>query len=330
MHNASITPTLLSTITSFRHLRTVRVDVIDSGAFRNLVAMPPLTDLEVYSLGWGEQTPSEPVRAHSLRTLAIDDDASILTGFFLALEAPNLETATLCLFRDDTNAALDYVPCLTALVGGAIDPTIFRALTLEVRYWRGPVLELPLVELFAPLFQLRELRHLDLRGTRLPLFVDDQDFMYLAFAWPKLESFSLSPTSQDLTDVCQVPTPVILDHFRLSCPNLRRLRLPYLNLRGREFALIPLPRGGAHHGLDVLMIGSVFRPACEGQDEPDAEQIDDAARYLLRLFPALDLTQPKQSAQMDWPYGLGDALAASASEPTWGRVYERCRVVKRA
>ncbi|KAI1790888.1 hypothetical protein LXA43DRAFT_465010 [Ganoderma leucocontextum] len=126
------------------------------------------------------------------------------------------------------------------------------------------------------------------------------------------------------------PTLAILDHLRLFCPNLRRLRLPYLNLRGREFTLVPPPRGRVRHGLVALTIGSVHCPACEGQDEPDAEQIDDVARYVLRLFPALELPHPKQSRKAAWPCRVGDFLAASVSEPTWAKVFDRCRAVRGA
>ena len=331
LYNGDTTPHLLAAITSFEHLREARVGTINFKAFRNLVAMGNLTDLEVYSLDWDEQTPCEPTCAHSLRSLTIGEDASLLAGFFHALEVPNLETVTLRLFRDDTDAALDYVPCLTALAR-AVDPAIFHALALEAGYSRGPMAELPLVELLAPLFQLRKLKHLELSGTRLPLFTEDQDFMYLALAWPKLEALSISPMSQDLDDICQVPTPVILDHLRMFCPNLRKLRLPYLDLYGGEFALVPPPRGGARHGLVALTIGSIHRPAsaCEGHDELRAEQIDDLARYLLRLFPALELPQSKEGDRAVWPYGLGDVLAASTSEPTWGRVYDRFRAMKGA
>ncbi|PIL26089.1 hypothetical protein GSI_11843 [Ganoderma sinense ZZ0214-1] len=334
LYSAGITPNLLTAITSFEHLREARLGTINSEAFRNLVAMPKLTNLEVYSLDWDEQTLAcEPICARSLRSLVVGDDASTLENFFYALDAPSLEAATLHLFRDDTDAALNYVPCLSALAR-AVDPAIFRALALEAGYSRGPVPELSLVELLAPLFQLRALRHLDLSGTRLPLFAEDQDFMYLALAWPKLETLSISPMSQDLDDVCQVPSPVVLDHLRMFCPNLQRLRLPYLDLRGREFEIVPPPRGRARHGLVALTIGSVHRPAlaCEGQDEPepDAKQIDDLAQYLLQLFPALEFPQPKQSGKVAWPCGLGDVLATSASEPTWGKVYDRCRVLREA
>lgn len=193
-----------------------------------------------------------------------------------ALSAPRLRTLHLDISPIGTQQVHDLNRCIAAVCSQY--HRSLRELHLLSRGWGNPTQpEQPLLDVFQPLLELHDLEVIHITPfPRGRLTLSDETILEIALAFPNLTDFMLElyPTSTE-------PSPASLVELATHCPLMRKLHLPYLDLKAfTDAASYPT----LAHGLHVLKIGNDIHGLNSAHLK--ASQF---AQFLDRIFPELDL-----------------------------------------
>ncbi|PIL26510.1 hypothetical protein GSI_12268 [Ganoderma sinense ZZ0214-1] len=247
------------------------------------------------------------VHAPRLTLLSVTGNRSSLTQLVTALDAPNLATASVRAISDDprTHQFVDFVSWIETLATLG-SPSTLEDLEIALYEPREPPVVEHLADLLAPLLVLPNVTRFSLSCSTVLLVGANDDFPAAARAWPKLRVFQLwraywAPRvdpDDESSELTPIPTPQVLACFRDQCPALEELMLPYLDFDADVPVPVParrVPRDGSCHGLARLALGAkdVLREDDEDDDwepdERDDRKATECARYILDLFPNLDV-----------------------------------------
>ncbi|RPD76945.1 hypothetical protein L226DRAFT_611342 [Lentinus tigrinus ALCF2SS1-7] len=281
---------LLSNISDLRHLQSLTLRLpcaIPAPTVLPVAALPALTYLSLRSVVEDDTRPlpsSKTAISAKLRVFELDGNCAGTIATLAGLYAPELRS--LKLVTTDYDSALDLSAC-TEAVAAAVNPNVFRRLSIVFGKSRSRPLSARLTEIIRPFMSLHALLRFKLEShdARLPATDAELADIFSQCRWAQLEEFDIEDIywKEDRT----APSASILRHFGMSCPSLRTLRLPYLEL------VAPLTDGAGEpdspevHSLRSLHIG---RPHWQERGDVIGNiVVVSLAQYIHRIFPMLRL-----------------------------------------
>ncbi|TFK92918.1 hypothetical protein K466DRAFT_182158 [Polyporus arcularius HHB13444] len=230
---------------------------------------------------------TEPYNAPSLEQLTLMGAPAGLTRLLVPLRAAALTSLELTLI---TNVPGGWHECDVACMraaANAVSPASLRTITLDLGAYWGSV---ELMTVLQPLLQLPTITRFELRmlslASRPSLTMTEDGFARIAEAWVHIEVLNIVGS---WGPAAPTPSAIVLLYFWKSCPRLRQLSLPYLNLDVEpELLTDRLPAKPSSHGLKRLYIYSdlFVRP----RSTLDSNRTREWASYVLRLFTFLEST----------------------------------------
>ncbi|RDX44945.1 hypothetical protein OH76DRAFT_1408559 [Lentinus brumalis] len=297
------TPGAMTVLSSFRCLRKVELFCdVEPSVLPQLVQ---ITTLRSVSLRVGSPSVSTsqlpgPYDAPHLEELVLIGTPPDLLQLLLPMRAAALGWLDITLTGYQEHEDIDHIACVKA-AANAVSPGSLRSIVLNFKHyfaWRPR----DLMSVLRPL--LLQLPGVTLFRLNMPDNVDtpltEDDLARFAGAWGDLEAFALAGMWDAATPA---PSANVLHHFWKSCPRLRHLSLPYLELDA-DIAPHEDPPSSepSSHGLRSLIIDLSLQPPVP----LSSDRTRAWALYLLRLFPHLES-----------PSELHTAL-----NPTWRAVFQ--------
>ncbi|KAI1787331.1 hypothetical protein LXA43DRAFT_714290 [Ganoderma leucocontextum] len=268
-------------------------------AFRILATKPGLVSLSIPELIGPWVGPCDLISVGGLRELSVSGDISSLSCLFSLVRFHALKSANIIVDSSETETELTAAEIISflALFYNAVSTSGLQ--NFEFNPWPQrikPSFDVvpALHRLIAPILPIRDLRSFTLVAKYPVASLDDADIVALASAWPKLEHLSVDRGFTSKSSVSINGLHCLHRH----CTDLRELSIRHIHwpMIGVDTIPAPLDRSRAHplraFSLPSQMVVKTALPLF-GADLSD-EGVEAMARYLLDLFPRLDLQQCKR------------------------------------
>ncbi|PIL26137.1 hypothetical protein GSI_11892 [Ganoderma sinense ZZ0214-1] len=294
----AVGPLLVQELLLFDRLRqlTVHCGLSGPATFLAFVAKPNLTSLSVRNVSGPSNAPhSPPTVVRDLVELSIEGTGPTLVGLFELVRFEALESATIRI-ENSPDVRQETEDVLTAFHNTLTSPSTLRGFTLCIYGWgskaEGPAISLR--DLVRPVLPLQEICSFKFSSHSIRPQIEVADIAALTGAWPNLERLVLDAHPPSSSDAFSLDA---LHYIHAHCPQLRDLDTHSICLPVLGVHAIPAPLerpSSSAHALRRLWASGVYvyRPEYK-PGRIVAEHAEALARYLLELFPALDMEEYK-------------------------------------
>ena len=224
------------------------------------------------------------ITAHSLRALHLAGAAPVISRMLEAVSLPALEHMELLFYIAGAAGADTCLPVLTAAAAASLSSTLhhvqIRAIS-KVAPLEGPRVPVSLMDLVRPYLRtsnMQEFLFMFGLSGRFRISAGDADVAKLGQAFPLLRTLVVSWSGP--RDGRMALTPYLLLDIARSCPQLRELRLPYLDHTIDLTRLPPTAELRPHALRGLYIVGGP-----RARDEVKPEVVDRLCDFLCALFP---------------------------------------------